>query len=73
MAVFTSKWWIEEHKQLEDRGGFQFIDCTSERYVMFVQVFLGAVFAISTSRSGRTSWARESSWAVMIWTGSGVA
>jgi heme a synthase len=45
MAVFTSKWWIEEHKQLEDRGGISIHSIALlNAIVMFVQVFLGAGF-----------------------------
>ncbi|HEU0369792.1 MAG TPA: COX15/CtaA family protein [Candidatus Acidoferrum sp.] len=45
MAVFTSKWWIEEHKQLEDRGGISIHSIALlNAMVMFVQVFLGAGF-----------------------------
>jgi heme a synthase len=45
MAVFTSKWWIEEHQQLEDRGGISIHSIALLNViVMFVQVFLGAGF-----------------------------
>jgi hypothetical protein len=45
MAVFTSKWWLEEHKQLEDRGGISIHSLALlNAIVMFVQVFLGAGF-----------------------------
>ena len=45
MAVFTSKWWIEEHKQLEDRGGISIHSIALLNAIaMFVQVFLGAGF-----------------------------
>jgi heme a synthase len=45
MAVFTSKWWLEEHKQLEDHGGISIHSLALlNAIVMFVQVFLGAGF-----------------------------
>lgn len=45
MAVFTSKWWIEEHKQLEDQGGISIRSlAVLNAIIMFVQVFWGAGF-----------------------------
>src|SRR5215470_5815566 len=45
MAAFTSKWWLEDHKQLEDRGGISIHALALlNAVVMFVQVFLGAGF-----------------------------
>jgi cytochrome c oxidase assembly protein subunit 15 len=45
LAVFTSKWWIEEHKQLGDRGGISIRTLALlNAVVMFVQVFFGAAF-----------------------------
>lgn len=45
LAVFTSKWWIEEHKQLGDRGGISIHTLALlNAVVMFVQVFFGAAF-----------------------------
>jgi len=45
MAVFTSKWWIEEHKRLEDGGGISIHSIALlNAIVMFAQVFLGAGF-----------------------------
>ena len=45
LAVFTSKWWIEEHKQLQDRGGISIHALALlNAVVMFVQVFFGAAF-----------------------------
>jgi cytochrome c oxidase assembly protein subunit 15 len=45
MAVFTSKWWLEEHQQLEDHGGISIHSLALlNAIVMFVQVFLGAGF-----------------------------
>jgi len=45
MAVFTSKWWIEDRPQLEDRGGISIHGlAVLNALVMFVQVFLGAAF-----------------------------
>ncbi|HSC45364.1 MAG TPA: COX15/CtaA family protein [Candidatus Acidoferrum sp.] len=45
LGVFTSKWWIEEHKQLEDRGGISIHTLALlNAIVMFVQVFFGAAF-----------------------------
>jgi len=45
MAVFTSKWWIEEHPQLDDPGGISIHSLALlNAVVMFVQVFLGAGF-----------------------------
>ena len=45
MAVFTSKWWTEEHQQLEDRGGISIHSIALlNAMVMLVQVFLGAGF-----------------------------
>ena len=45
MAVFTSKWWIEDHQQLEDRGGIPIHGLALlNAVVMFVQVFFGAGF-----------------------------
>jgi hypothetical protein len=43
--VFTSKWWIEERKQLGDRGGISIHTLALlNAVVMFVQVFFGAAF-----------------------------
>jgi cytochrome c oxidase assembly protein subunit 15 len=45
LAVFTSKWWTEEHKQLGDRGGVSIHTLALlNAVVMFVQVFFGAAF-----------------------------
>ena len=45
LAVFTSKWWLEEHQQLEDRGRISIHSIALlNATVMFVQVFLGAGF-----------------------------
>src|SRR5215475_6377182 len=45
MAVFTSKWWIEDRPQLEDRGGISIHALALlNAVVMFVQVFFGAAF-----------------------------
>ena len=45
LAVFTSKWWIEEHPQLEDHGGISIHALALlNALVMFVQVFFGAGF-----------------------------
>jgi len=45
LAVFTSKWWIEDHKQLEDRGGISIhAAALINAVVMFGQVFFGAAF-----------------------------
>jgi heme a synthase len=45
LAVFTSKWWIEEHKRLGDRGGISIHTLALlNAVVMFVQVFFGAAF-----------------------------
>ena len=45
LAVFTSKWWIEEHKQLGDRAGISIHTLALlNAVVMFVQVFFGAAF-----------------------------
>jgi len=45
LAVFTSKWWIEGRKQLEDRGGISIRTLALlNAIVMFVQVFFGAAF-----------------------------
>ena len=45
LAVFTSRWWIEEHKQLGDRGGISIHTLALlNAVVMFVQVFFGAAF-----------------------------
>jgi cytochrome c oxidase assembly protein subunit 15 len=45
LAVFSSKWWIEDHRQLEDRGGISIHTLAGlNALVMFVQVFLGAGF-----------------------------
>jgi cytochrome c oxidase assembly protein subunit 15 len=45
LAVFTSKWWIEERKQLGDRGGISIHTLALlNAVVMFVQVFFGAAF-----------------------------
>lgn len=45
LAVFTSKWWTEEHKQLEDSGGISIQALAAlNAIVMFVQVFFGAAF-----------------------------
>ena len=44
-AVFTSKWWIEDHQQLEDQGGIPIHGLALlNAVVMFVQVFFGAGF-----------------------------
>src|SRR5262249_44411249 len=45
IAVFTSKWWLQEHKQLEDHGGISIHTLALlTAVVMFAQVFLGASF-----------------------------
>jgi heme a synthase len=45
LAVFTSKWWIEEHTKLDDRGGVSIHALALlNAIVMFVQVFFGAAF-----------------------------
>lgn len=45
MAVFSSKWWIEERPQLEDRGGISIHTLANvNAIVLFLQVFLGAGF-----------------------------
>ena len=45
LAVFTSRWWIEEHKQLGDRAGISIHTLALlNAVVMFVQVFFGAAF-----------------------------
>lgn len=45
IAVFTSKWWIEDHKQLEDQGGISIHSLALlNAVVMFLQVFWGAAF-----------------------------
>jgi cytochrome c oxidase assembly protein subunit 15 len=45
LAVFTSKWWIEEHEPLEDQSGIPIHTlAVLNAVVMFVQVFFGAAF-----------------------------
>jgi heme a synthase len=45
LAVFTSKWWIEEHEPLPDQGGFSIHKlAVLNAVVMFLQVFFGAGF-----------------------------
>ena len=45
LAVFTSKWWMEDQPQLEDRGGISIHSLALLNAIaMFVQVFLGAAF-----------------------------
>jgi cytochrome c oxidase assembly protein subunit 15 len=45
LAVFTSKWWVESHELLEDRGGISIHTLAIlNAVVMFLQVFLGAGF-----------------------------
>src|SRR5258705_3809591 len=45
LAVFTSKWWTENHTRLEDRGGLPIHTIVNiNAVVIFMQVFLGAGF-----------------------------
>jgi cytochrome c oxidase assembly protein subunit 15 len=45
IAVFTSRWWIEVHQRLEDRGGISIHSlAVLNAVVMFAQVFFGAGF-----------------------------
>ncbi|MGH9743410.1 MAG: COX15/CtaA family protein [Candidatus Acidiferrum sp.] len=45
IAVFTSKWWITDHPQLEDRGSMSIHTLAIlNAIVIFFQVFLGAGF-----------------------------
>ena len=45
LAVFTSKWWMEEHPALEDRGGLSIHAIViANAAATFLQVFLGAGF-----------------------------
>src|SRR6266850_4493035 len=45
LAVFTSKWWMENHTRLEDRGGLPINTIVNiNAVVIFMQVFLGAGF-----------------------------
>ncbi|HYL62285.1 MAG TPA: COX15/CtaA family protein [Candidatus Methylomirabilis sp.] len=45
IAVFTSKWWVAEHPQLEDRGSLSIHSLALlNAIVIFFQVFLGAGF-----------------------------
>jgi len=45
MAVFTSKWWIEDRRQLDDRGGISIRAlATLNAVALFLQVFFGAGF-----------------------------
>ena len=45
LAVFTSKWWIEDHRRLEDHGGISIHTLAGlNALVMFLQVFFGAGF-----------------------------
>lgn len=45
IAVFTSRWWIEDHPRLEDRGGISVHSlAVLNAVVMFAQVFFGAGF-----------------------------
>jgi cytochrome c oxidase assembly protein subunit 15 len=45
LAVFTSKWWTENHTGLEDRGGLPIHTIVNiNAVVIFTQVFLGAGF-----------------------------
>lgn len=45
LAVFTSKWWMDDQPQLEDRSGISIHSLALlNAMVMFVQVFFGAAF-----------------------------
>lgn len=45
LAVFTSKWWMEQHSALEDQGGLSIHAIVIVNAVVtFLQVFLGAGF-----------------------------
>lgn len=45
IAVFTSKWWVEDHAPLEDRGSMSIHSVVLiNAIVIFFQVFLGAGF-----------------------------
>jgi len=59
IAVFTSKWWVSERPQLEDKGSpsIHFVAMLNA-VVIYLQVILGADSATRIFRSGRMPQAR---------------
>jgi cytochrome c oxidase assembly protein subunit 15 len=71
LAVFTSKWWIAEHTQLQDRGGISIHTLALlNGIVMFVQVFLGAAFRHQYAAIWPHLVGSAAVLGVMIWTAS---